>query len=241
MIVFDEKAHAKKMLRDGFITPNQEIKDIFIFAKYLYYLDNDKFEVNQKLKEFIVKYRNEYSDNIRNGIARKTTNSAKMGTLVFDKKIQIYESELNVVNSLNTNELKKLMFSYIVLSKFSNGLFKISRNELFKLADIKIHNRNKPKLIYELNKTKNTFTIIKKNTTLRGIDIKSIGKVILEFIVDENFIFQYLYYIGDKKITECNKCRRLILKTSNKKKYCKACGEKVNRQKTLENYYRNKF
>jgi hypothetical protein len=212
---------------------------LFILTKYFWYLQKDEAEIFNKLQEFVLQHKPEYSENVRNGIIRKTIASAKRGVLVFDKRISIYENELNIIKSLNDINLEKLLFTYLVLSKFFNGLFKVSRAEIFRFAKIDIHNLYKPKLIHKLNQTGYAITTIKKGKALRGVNIKPEGEAVLEFVADEDFIYQYLFYIGDNGMIKCKECGKPILKTSRNKKYCNNCKNLI--QKIQKHQWQQRF
>lgn len=230
MIIFNEKIHAEKILNKGILTPNQEIRDLFIVAKYLIHIGYDEIEIKSQIEKIIQLNNLCYSENVKNGIIRKTIGSAKMGKLIFDKEIEIYENELESIRSLNDINLEKLLFTYLVLSKFANGLFKSSRAEIFRLAKVEAHNRDKPQLIYKLNKTGFATTIVKKGKTLRGVNITPSGDMVMKFIPEDNFILRYLKLILPDKIIECAKCGKLIEKASNRTKYCNVCFKDIRRK-----------
>lgn len=179
-----------------------------------------------------------------------TISKYKNLNLIDVDKIKVYKEELQCIEILNDTKLEKLAFILLIYAKINNIInnnkdnrVSIKNSYIFKESCIK-----EDKLL--LNKLVNLKYILVSSTcdstTIRVNYIHEDSEVgiIVDNLKDKNSITYYLEYRYNKKYKTCTNgyCEtRFELKSNNSKQiYCSKCAKYINKQKTLENYYKNK-
>ena len=226
---------------------------ITLIAKYYYDKSKTVEELISLVKENMLKFNIEgyqeykYASKIKT-ICTDIYNNLETDELFKELEyIPIFESELNVVETLENDSQKKFMFTLFVVARYMNCGGWINKktskglSEVFKLANITLSSNKKNEMLNELyyggyiqfSKKINNLNIHvnlsdgHENIVYRVTSFKNIGN----------------QYIGNfkKGYIQCKCCGKKIKKTNNKKMYCVKCAEKneKNRKKNNSNLYRN--
>lgn len=240
MIIFDEKKHAEQMIKKGFLTNHKNVYELFILAKYYFYINNNKKDVKDLLIEFCKKHKEYFNLDEWYKIINRTVSLAEQSKLITGKTVKITKNELNVIQQLEDLREQKLAFTMLVLYKFHDyKKFKVTLKDLFELSDLNSVNTNyKTKLLHSLNK-KGLIDIDTKGR--RWVNFSN-NKGSVEIVINNfyNFIFYYLQYIGEEKFKKCNNCGCLIKIKNNYMKYCINCSYEK-RLKRQRKYMKNKI
>lgn len=253
-MIFNELEYANKMLKNGFIQ-DKYLMELKLLAKYYNKKEGLKTnEVKQKLKEFCEKYLPEYNEVLHLELITKATRYGvqKKNNLVVVPSIPITKTELEKIKSLNNLDLEKLTFIGLVLSKIYKNLSKGKNNkskdyyinnfrELFKHSKIKVNKQKREKFIEQLCETKLFELTIYCTLKVNFIDNKSEPQLIIKNF--DNFLLEYLKYIGDNVIY-CENCKVPLVPSNNKTKYCKDCAKEIklenDRRIQKERYYNSR-
>lgn len=239
MIIFDEKKYAEEMLKKGFKTKNKNVYELNILAKYLFYKGLNEDDVKQRIIKFCEKHIDHFSIDEWYKLVNNTVSYAKKGTLNTSKEVHITENELEVIKSLECLREQKLTFVMLVLYKFYNyNKFTVSLEDLFTLSELSTIN------------SKTRLQILHRITSRDLIDINTRGRRWVKFAEKnststiaiknyENFIWEYLCYIGEGKFKNCKDCNKVIKITTGNILYCKNCARK-NKIKMTVNRRKNK-
>lgn len=154
--------------------------------------------------------------------------------------IPIYKSDIESINTLPNDKLKKLMFTLIANARYMNSDGWVNKKtsdgirDLFKQANISGGSDIRDGLLHELYKMGYiSFARANMNQNIKVNNFEHDDTVVFK-VTD----FKYLgnQYIGNfkKGYMMCKNCGKIIKTTGNKKMYCKKCAEIVNREKTRE-------
>lgn len=233
MIVFDEKKYAEKLLRQGYMTKNKNVFELNTLAKYYFSERQSKEEVKENLIRFCEKHDKHFNIDEWYKIINSTVLYAQKGKLVTGKEVHITEIELEYIKQLEKINEQKVAFVLLVLFKFYDyKKFEVSIEDLYRLGKLNLNSKTKLEILQSL-------------TSKEMIDITMGGKRFVKFaekkgmtvIVIRNFddfIYEYLKYIGIANIINCETCDKAIVVTSNRSKYCRDCWKDVERVQTKE-------
>lgn len=207
---------------------------ITLIAKY-YFSDELSVEeladiVKKKILEFDLDNYQEYKyhnkivtvcEGLFNGNLKQSLNEREY--------IPIYESEINLINSLSTDRQKKLMFTFFAVSRYIDCDGWINKktskdiSEVFKLANVNLTSDQRNVLLHDLYINKYiTFGKKVNNLNIR-VNLDDSGEIVYKIKEFRNIGNQY---IGNfkKGYKQCKSCGKVIKNTGNKKMYCNKCA-----------------
>lgn len=154
--------------------------------------------------------------------------------------VPIYQSDIEVINKLDDDKKKKLMFTLIANARYMNKDGWINKKdtdaitEVFKQSNITGSMKYKFGLLHQLYKD-GYINLAKSNTNM--------NVQITNFEHDDKIVykvnsFKYLgnQYIGNFKpgYMMCVNCGKIVRNTGNRKMYCRKCAEEITKEKTRE-------
>ncbi|MDD4298964.1 MAG: hypothetical protein PHS98_04995 [Bacilli bacterium] len=245
---YSEHEYAELIYNNGF-----QSKYIPTELKLLVLYFRDELGMKPKEREYsLYKFCNKYIPDFKKEDYYKSINTAlRIGTnkqqkLVTISKVDIYQSELDYINSLEINqEYKKVMFTFLVQLKLNKMVYKYKNNKDYNISYFQggkikynmIKNMsNIPKTISLNDEVINTLSGLGLVTILhRGkINLDYIkncipeGKVAFEITDFENVGLYLDYYNGVKGVIKCEGCGNKIIKVNNnKQKYCGDCAKEI--------------
>ena len=231
-IILNEKEYAEDCIVLNRINGNP-FYSLIIIAKYYYTLGNKDKEVKEFLEKFIENaylYPNKSKLEIEN-IISSVIKIAKKHNLSEINGIWITKSEMETIEGIKSNLLKRLAFTMLCLAKLaieknpkSNGWIKTSTKDIFQMARINIKTVDKNLSIGELgNLGLLEFPKRNDNVSSRVTFVDNDSDKIL-FVDDFRELgYAYLKYKG-KNYVKCRECGRLIKNNSNGTRlYCDEC------------------
>lgn len=240
MIIFNERDYAKRILNSGYFqTLKYQGQERRAIAKYLKY---DKDYNDQQIKKTITNIKSRrkeiYDNDIWDSIMNKLIDKYDKSEYVCDINVGISQTELSIILSQPTIELRNLLFVLLVYYKWAiqtkeksfirkDAIWVREADlECCKLAHLEDLRKNERVTLFsELYKSKlyNTDYVRKYHNifTLTFVDDNE-PIIIIEDFCD---ILAYLeQYLNSNKYTECSECGSLIFRTSNRRKLCKMCA-----------------
>jgi len=237
LTVFDEKKYAIKILETGFQQPTKLFYDLLILSKYLFYIGKDKSQVKSDIFEFCENNISNFNKYLFAKELNRVISTASSSKLRADPRVMITESDLAVIEGLDSTNERQITFVLLVVFRLHNNhAFEISLDELFKLAKVKINSKTRYEILNSLHK---------KGVIEVSVDMKY--KVKIEqmpehpIITVENFEDMILYYRMMKgfEIKYCETCCRMIEPTNNKNKYCVICAKAAKTIQTKNSRVKN--
>lgn len=244
---YKELEYAELIYNNGFQTKYlpTEMKLLVLYFRDI--LDMKPKERELNLYKFCYKYiPNFQKENFYKPIKKALkTGTNKQQKLVTISKIDIYQSELDYINSLEINqEYKKVMFTFLVQLKLNKIVYEYKYNKEYNVlyfygGKIKYNNirdiSNIPKTMSLNDEVINTLSNLGLVTILhRGkISLDYIkncvpdGEVVIEVTDFENVGLYLDYYNGVKGVIKCEGCEKIIKISNNKNKYCKECAKEI--------------
>ena len=244
MIIWDEYKYGEQVFIDGLVkTKKWQYKELKCLVKFMLKNESTPKVIRDKLKECCqddIRYLKEKQrNNIFNKIIQQCKTELKSNKMIIDKKITIYQSEINELKKINNVDSEKVMFVLLVYSKWLDNMkwFSIIKNDLNKEAKINnINSINQQKILCDLfqagylksevkkvdNKHRKKEKDIKKQMWNIPI-LQTEGEIAFEFNNYTNFVFRYLNYVYSGYF-ECEKCKGMF--KQNKKNnlvYCREC------------------
>lgn len=251
-IVFNERNQVEEILKNKIKTPSLRVTWLIVLLAKYYYENykEDKTIKNyySKIKETLseIKMENweykeyEYIDRIKN-ICKRMKNGDIENKLKEINEISITKDEMTIIQKGNNEKEQKVLFTMFVLAKSllkPSGWINYPRKDIFIKADVRMTNKEKSMLIHSLYKN----GLIELNPVVD----KDGYKVNLSDDQNNNIEFTITKFdhIGNQYLQKykqgwkmCENCGRMIKIKSNEgrpQKYCKKCGEEINRKKTKE-------
>jgi hypothetical protein len=251
---YREHEYAELIYNNGF-----QSKYIPTELRLLVLYFRDVLEMKPKEREYsLYKFCNKYIPDFKKENYYKSIKTAlraglnKEQKLVTINKIDIYQSELDYINSLEINqEYKKVIFTFLVQLKLNKIVYEYKRNKEYEMlyfygGKIKynmIKNMsNIPKVISLNDEVINTLNELGLITILHRGKISldyiknciSEGEVVIEITDFENVGLHLDYYNGVKGVIKCGGCEKIIKTKNNRQLYCKECAKEIDRIKAIE-------
>lgn len=234
-----------KNIIDNGIVDDKPSLTVKLLARYYNEQGMDMEQIIKTIDSFMKKnYSHKYNSvtwsDMLEGIIKKEIKENKKLTQV--NSVNITQSEINYIKSLESEKFKKLAFTYLVYAKILNQMNPLNnnwvngkyRNEIFKDAFVKELGKDQLKTIY--NMSINNILKLSKNITNNSVDVGNYineGDIIVLQIDDFRELgLQWMKYMGDENIKKCQLCGILYKSKANSRKYCNICS----RQKQLEKY-----
>ena len=236
-LIYNEKSILNNFLENNECKVRTD-KLIPILVKY-YYINGikDKLLLREKILEDLITIdetntRTVWSNKIDKTIKEFTKSLSKNSSnleIIEVESINIYEEELEIIETIKEPRLKKILFVLLVWAKvyekFNRTIIMENPKDILQLAKCQLKNKQYRDLImHELKET--NLVWCKKNNGTYNIRInykKDEGEI--AFVVNdfENAIYQYLNYLGENwKQCECGK---YFKPKCNREKYCNTCGK----------------
>ena len=253
MIIINEYEYAKQILESRIIPKNVSNKRVLLYiAKYYYKPEYSINEMKQlvfnKMSEFnlsIEQYQEYKYDTYVKDICEKLLKQELSYEFRKVDSVNIYQSELDIINKCETDKEKKLLFTLFVLAKVNgnkSGWINNEIKDIFQLANITATIKERASMIYKLYKS----GLIDQSQKIDNLSLKvDLGipddKIVLIINSFENIGNQYVanFKTGWKMCECCGKLFKVKSKTYPPK-YCKSCAydiklQQVNQCKTRRN------
>lgn len=241
MIIFDEKQHAEKMLKKGFLTKHKNVFELYILAKYYYSIELTPEQVKENIVSYCEKYIEHFNIDEWYKIINKVIKSTSNTKLKTNIKVEIKKSEMDTIDNIKKENERKVAFSLLVLYKYyGHKKFEVSIEDLYRLSKLNLSSQSKLKILQSL--TSSGLIDINMGGKRWVTFAEKSGEAVLAISDFEDFIYEYFNYFGDSNFLSCHSCLKAIKVTNNKKKYCKRCAEKIkrNQNKIADSKYRTK-
>lgn len=232
-IIFDEREHAKLVLKSGTQTSQSKLFELALVATYLREENFDDKQIEIELHRVAKKSFKDYNkvrySKLIDGIIKRS----KKRTLKNPNPVIVTKSEIDTILAEKDVKCQKLMFVYLILAKYykennpnsDNYYVGCSDNDLFKLCDIYINREDKRLLVHYLQTQGYITPTLRKSSIVNYIDENS--EVVFEIVPDDTMIYYFEKEYLDGIFINCERCGKLVKKTNNRIKYCKDCAKIV--------------
>lgn len=237
MIIFDEKTYAENLIKNGYKNKKYISFDNIILVKYWKSIGLLENEIKDKLYGFMNEFENLFSS--ANIVGSKVNKAIEVGMkydLLTDIVVEITQGELNKINSLETLELRKMMFVFLVVWKF-RGMpqrLKITNTDVLKLSKVKANNDAFWDYIFGITQSGMLSMIEYRSKSYYRIHMESHGDVVLHIDKFEDLIDYYLSLVEPEKYIRCSECNIPIKASNNRQQYCSACAKEIRREYKTE-------
>ena len=239
MLILNEEKYAKNVY-DG---NNSDIKSIMskirYITRYLLYAQNKTDEeIYECTVEWMIKHHDNFDESCYSNLISDAIKKAHKYPFYNIENIQITQSELDIISSLNNLRAEKVLFVLLCMAKqqsmsngFTNGLVKYSITELCKMARISVPAEDREYILYDIVQ-KGFLGYPKKNNT-QCLIVNFINNdeatLTLNEVDCQELAYIYLNWKNEGRgYTRCQKCNRLIKQSKTKpRKYCEECAKEV--------------
>jgi len=218
MQIFDEKAHAKKLLKSGF-TSFMSGTDLRILAKYFKHLGKNKSQIEKDIFAFCEKHNPDFNPVIYDQNIKSIIKSAIKADLKASKDVKVTKNELECIKNIKNYTRQKILFVMLVLAKHGakEGAKKFYANppftEVLRYAKVNTNKEGWHKIVYELNQT----GVIQgtKNQTCQVMFVDTMGET--EIVVDdmENIVSFFPFF--------CASCGKTLETKPKRRDVCDEC------------------
>lgn len=247
MIIFNERKYIEDKILKEYKKPEKMGMKRLIRYLASYYFDEyapkGAKEYSQKILDemnafnfYKFEYREfEYINYIKT-ICQKYRNGNLSPKLIENTEINITKKEIEIVQKARTEKEQKVLFTFYVLAKVINsptGWVNRSISDIFRYANVSGTNKEKHEIIHALY----VQGLLELSNSLKVYGYKvelqdDISDVAISITVFDKFGNQYLdkYKDGWKM---CENCGKMIKIKAPNQKYCKKCGEVIQRDKII--------
>lgn len=240
MIVINEYEYVRKIMESNTIPDNMSIKKLLLYiAKYYY---NENFGIKE-YKDFIFNKVNEfnlpqnyyqeykYISYVEN-ICKKLLSKELSYQLRKVESVNIYKSEINIIEKCNNDKEKKVLFTLYVLAKTvdNDGWVNYELKDIFSLANVTATIKDRALLIHDIYKDGLLQQTHKNDKLGYKVELGSDDEEIIITINSfENIGNQYIakFKPGWKMCECCGKLFKIKIDEGRPKKYCKQCAYKI--------------
>lgn len=241
MIIINEYEYVKQILESKVIPKGMSNKRVLLYiAKYYY---NSEYSVKEmqdlifeKMTEFKLPleiYQEYKYVTYVNGLCEKLLSKELSCEFRKVESVNLYQSELDIINQGETDKEKKLLFTFFVLAKVNgtnSGWVNNEIKDVFQLANITATIKDRALLLHKLYKEGLIGQSIRNDKLGYKVELgKDDEQVVLTIYSFKNIGNQYIANFKDGwKMCEC--CGKLFKIKGANSKYCKSCA----REKELE-------
>ena len=241
MIIINEYDYVRQILEAKVIPKGVSNKRVLLYiAKYyfnpLYSIEEMKSLIFKKMSEFNLpaNYYQEYKyDTYVKGICEKLLSKELSSEFRKVSSVDLYQSELDVINEGETDKEKKILFTLFVLAKINgtnSGWVNNEIKDIFQLANVTATIKERALLLHKLYKA-GLIGQSKKNDKL-GYKVelgKADDSIVLAINSFENIGNQYIANFKDgwKMCMCCGKLFKVKSDMDHSSKYCKQCAHKI--------------
>lgn len=244
-IVLNERACAEYAL-DNLSLGAKPIETLGRVARYYYSIGYKKKDIGSLLEDFMLKC--DPAINIvkwQAAIDRQVSNADKY-ELIDISGISITRAEIDKIQQIDGKLLQRLMFAMLCLAKYGNAVNPKNNNwvnkkdkEIFSLANISLTTKRQSLMINDLWTMQYIgFSRVVDNININVKIIDDSSPTVLYISDFRNLGNQYMRYCGEKYI-ECECCGKVVKENHGKQHYCNECAIEIDRQKSLERYYKS--
>lgn len=261
MLVFDEKKYAMNLIKNKeFQTYRQKDIERYILIRYLSSEGMSSEEIKKELENFPLvgcEYLDKKEINI---IYDKILERALAYPLVTNIHTMIFKNEIEVINSIEDENARNLLFILLVyykwattqqqlffFSKHNNAKMVITNDiDIWKYAGLmKLRVADRYRLCNQLilkglyvedNFKSNNYFYLPFASDANGS-----GEVAICIDNYDNILGELYFYNDPEHYKRCSECGVVIKKTRSPKKYCDSCARVVKNQKNKEYYQKNKI
>lgn len=244
-IVLNERAYAEDALKNLSLG-SKPIETLGRIARYYYSMGYKKKEIGGMLEDFMLKCDPTINIVKWQGTIDKQVSSADKYELIDISGIKITQSEMDKIQHIEGKLLQRLMFTMLCLAKYGNEISPNNNNwvnrkdkEIFSLANITITTKRQSLLINDLWRMQYIgYSRVVDNININVKIINNDSPTVLCINDFRNLGNQYMRYCGEKYI-ECECCGKVVKGNHGRQKYCAECAAEIDRQKSLERYYKS--
>lgn len=253
MIIIDEYDYVKQILENKVIPKGVSNRRVLLYIAKYYFdaclsVQDMKSLVFQKMQDFNLpaNYYQEYKyESYVKDICEKLAKNEMSPNFRKTGSVNLYQSEIEIVNQGENDKEKKLLFTLYVLAKINetnSGWVNNELKDIFQLANITATIKERAGIVYRLCHA----DLIYQSNRIDNLNIKvKLGdpteQIVLVINSFENIGNQYIanFKPGWKM---CQRCGKLFKTKSNEGrpgKYCKQCAYKIKLEQNNQ-YYKEK-
>lgn len=240
MLILNEEKYAEDLYLGHSDNVKSLVAKIGYITRYQLYVLNYNDEDNYKYTvEWMSKYHNNFDESYYSNLISDAIKKAYKNPFYHIDNINITQSELDMISSLNNLRAEKVLFVLLCMAKqqrvafsFTNGLVKYSLPTLCKEARISVPSDEREYILYCIVRM-GLLGYPKKNNTqcliINCINDDDDVVLSLDEVDCQELAYIYLNWKNESKgYTRCQRCNRLIKQSKTKpRKYCEECAKEV--------------
>lgn len=231
-LIGDEIKYAEKCINHKRMNKKKQRKTLMVLSKYYYYHHNyDKDTIKALLIDFLMSVKSDFKHEHLDELIDYIINDGSPLNVV--DKVCITEDEMSIIESRESEQEKRVLFTMLIQYKVKNSLFPTNNNKIneehstiFKDANVTCLKKDKFKIMHRLHHDgliELSPNLNDSRITLNYVNDES--PVLMEITSYEDFIMDYYIYKG-RKVIPCRKCgERLLIQGNSRKCYCAKCKE----------------
>lgn len=246
-IVLHEREYAERLLNEPELG-NRPSEALTRIAKLCFANGCSKSETRKILEKFILRCIPDANILLWNELIDKNVRMASKYPLVDIDYVPVYRKELEICNSLDGVQMRRLMFTLICLSRYGNMINEMNNNwvnrqekDILNLANLEVTVKRRS-LMFGILRDLGLIGFSRRVDNL-NVNVKCLSDEESDepavYITDfRNLGYQYMRCAGTPSL-ECSVCGAVIPKKNNRQLYCRECAKEVNRLKAASRYHKH--
>lgn len=231
-IIFNEREHAKEILRYGTQTTQNKVFELQLVASYLREQGYNDKQIETELHKVAKKSFNDYNKVKFYEMIDRRVALSKKKRLKEVFPIKVTQAEIDTILKEKDVKCQKLMFVYLVLAKYymlNNNSDKYyvscSDRDIFNLCDMYAKRSEQKALTNYLTVKGYIEPTLRMSSIVKYINENS--EMVLEFVPDTDMVYYFEQKYLDGIFIKCANCGKLVKKTNNRVKYCRECALRI--------------
>lgn len=245
-IYISDQENAKLVLEQKKITRNY-FNDLRLVGRYYLNMGYSSKQAREKIDEFMLECGADCKTNVFADRGDSAIKAAERMHYITSDYIYIFENEMNVIDSLNSVQLRKVAFALLCLAKYwdmkrdnNNHWIYNKDSEIMSMANVATTAKRQSELYRKLQDDGLVVFSKKVNGTSMQVNfIKNSGACVLTVSDFRNLGWQYLRYHGGAFFT-CENCGVTTKVTGNNCKYCPDCSIKIHTRQKVDSVMRHR-
>lgn len=237
-IYLSDLENAKFVLEQKRLTKNY-FNDLRLVGRYYLNMGYSKNQAREKIDEFMLACGVDCKTNVFTDKGDNAIKAAERMRFIVNDSIYIFKHEMDVIDSLDGIQLRKIAFTLLCLAKYwdlkrdnNNHWIYNKDSEIMSMANVAVTTRRQSELYRKLQ----DYGLVRFSRKVDGTSmminfLSNEGACVLAISDFRNLGYQYLRFHGGAFFS-CENCGVTTRATGKNHKYCQSCAAKIHtRQK----------
>lgn len=244
MIVLNEEKFARDVISGARQDVKSLKKKVELLTRYHYHVLHKDDDTNYRATvSWMELHHDIFCENSYSNLISGYIKKAPKRPFYNIESVKFTSHEMQVIKECNDIRQEKVLFVLLCMAKvqrdangFDNGFVSYNITDLFKMARVNVPTKERTGILNKLYRA--GLIDVANKVDAKGLFVRIMGNAEDDIALELNeqdcneLAYAYLKYIGDKKISRCSKCGKLIKPSKKFGNVCKGCQENDTESRT---------